>query len=140
MYGVLAVFLSLALADIEHSTHTAASHAAAHTADDEYPYSDEQERGTDTQEYLPQARFCGFIVKLSAETLSLLLRFKKLFYLVDGAKVDHDVWIRVHLLRCPVEDFAYILRLHIHLQLAFLLVYYNLLGVSMAYELLEVAV
>ena len=80
------------------------------------------------------------IHEVASEDIVLLGLIDKLLELIDRAELHLDVWILARLLRALMEHVADVLRLHIHLNVALILVDDDFLGIAVIHHLLEVRV
>ena len=130
------VQLGLALAHAEHSSAASAAHASAHEPDEEEEYQYWREVDEQVKEFVALFPLIAVV-----NNLSTLLRVGKIPVEVICRAIYHaDIRVGSHLLGTLVEHRAYVLWLHIHSQLALVLVYYDVLGIPLLHILLELGV
>ena len=129
--AALLIHLGLRLADAEHIVAHAHA-AAAHTAHEEYPGTDDDDKGQNVVEQhvehlvLPPV----LITEVAREGLVLLGLVDETLHLVHGANLHIHVRVGARLLCALVEHVADMLRLHIHPERVLILVDYDLGGVA----------
>ena len=108
------VHLRLRLAYVED----AASHAAAHAAEQQHPDGEEQQYGQQhayqTAQYA--AAFLVLVVEVAGEDTRLAALVDKRLELLDAAELNGQVRVGAYLVDTTHEDIAYVLGLDVHLQ------------------------
>ena len=105
-----------------------------------YPQESNEDEGTEAPEEVHQPVVTLPIFYLAREMLQCLLLADKVFELVGRRVLHGDIRASAALHLLLLEDIAYVARLNVHLQRAFVLVYNDARSIALFHVALELAV